>query len=68
MIQLFDVKKELPKRGNQVVVVLDGKEYDATLFHNDWLFSDESRAKLEIKNMRDGWEAANKITHWRYKK
>lgn len=67
MNQLFDVKKEFPKRGKEVIVIVERKEHEATLFHNDWVFSPESRDKLEIKNMRDSWEPSNKITHWRYK-
>jgi hypothetical protein len=65
MTEFFDVENRLPKRGREVVVIVEEKEQKATLFHNEWLFSPESKEILGIKNMKDNWEFSEKVTHWK---
>lgn len=56
----------LPKRGRKIFVLIEGEEYEARLFHNEWHFVEKEREKLGFKTMNDHYEWGLKITDWRY--
>jgi len=64
---MFNVKEVLPERAREVVVYIDDKPHQASLLHNDWVFSEKSERELEIKNMADSYIQGLKITAWDYK-
>jgi hypothetical protein len=64
---MIDVRDALPPRNKPVIVMIEDKEYDAWMLHNDWIFLDDSNEKLGIKTMLDNYRNAQKITHWKYK-
>ena len=64
MSKWISVKERLPERGKRVKVLVEGKEYGATLFHNDWHFSEESQIQLGIETMADEYKYGTKIEGW----